>query len=313
MKILLVKTSSMGDVVHNLPLIADIRRHDPHAEIDWVVEDSFAEIPALNPHVREVIPSATRRWRKNWFTRRTMREFRAFKSQLQSERYDHVLDTQGLLKSALITRMARGRRCGYSAESAREPFSARFYDATFDVSRNMHAVQRNRALASLTFQYQVPNDIDCGVTVQPLQPGHRYAVLLHATSRADKEWDAASWQTLGQFLNGRQIEVLLPWGCAAEHAQSERLRQKLPHAFVPGRMLLAKFARLLAGADIVIGADTGLTHLAAALGRPTIGIYCGSDPRLTGLYGSAQAINIGDLGHPPSAAEVIAAAEQLIV
>lgn len=302
----------MGDVVHNLPLVADIRRHDPHAEIDWVVEESFAGIPVLNPHVRKVIPVATRRWRKTWFTRRASGELRAFRSQLQSERYDYVLDTQGLLKSALIARVARGRRCGYSAGSARERFAARFYDATFDVPRDMHAVERNRTLAALAFQYQIPNDIDCGLSVQPMQPGHAYAVLLHGTSRADKEWDAESWVALGQFLNAQEIEVLLPWGSEAERARSKGVEQKLARAFVPGRMPLAKLARLLAGAAIVIGADTGLTHLAAALGQTTLGIYCASDPRLTGLYGSPKAINVGGVARPPGAREVIAAVERLL-
>ncbi|MGH8729801.1 MAG: lipopolysaccharide heptosyltransferase I, partial [Burkholderiales bacterium] len=354
-RILLVKTSSMGDVIHNLPVVGDIHRHDSAAQIDWVVEETFSDIPALHPGVRRVIRAANRRWRKSWFSSRTLREFRAFKTELQSERYDSILDTQGLLKSALIARLARGKRCGYSASSAREPLSSRFYDATFDVAKDKHAVERNRALAGAALGYIPWADVDYGIRVfspypRPLPlrsssgqaPGERehhsstasspiahslprgeteqqelakqrYAVLLHATSRASKEWDEASWIALGQFLNTREIEVLLPWGSEAERIRSERLKMKLMHAFVPARMSLGKLTKLFAGAQIVIGADTGLTHLAAALGRPTIGIYRGSDPRLTGLYGSEKAVNLGEPGRAPSVPEVIAEAERFLV
>lgn len=190
--------------------------------------------------------------------------------------------------------------------------AARFYDATFDVAKNMHAVVRNRALAAAALDYEVPSEADYGIRAEELAKGERYAVLLHATSRADKEWDQASWIALGQFLNAREIEVLLPWGSEAERARGEHLKQSLARAFVPSRMPLAKLAKLLAGATMVAGTDTGLTHLAAALGAPTIGIYRGSDPRLTGLYGSPKALNIGEFGRAPSADEAIAAAERLL-
>ena len=313
-KILLVKTSSMGDVIHNLPVVADVKRYIPGAAVDWAVEESFADIPALHPGVREIIPVATRRWRKSWFKRETLREFQEFKTCLQANRYDYVLDTQGLVKSALISRMARGERFGHSAKSAREPWSARFYDSTFDVPAKMHAVERNRLLASLALRAMPHSDgVDYGIGAKPLSPDQRYAVLLHATSRPDKEWEDASWAALGQALNSLDLEVLLPWGSERERGRSEQLSKEIVHAFVPARMPVAKLARLLAGATIVIGADTGLTHLAAALDRPTIGIYCSSDPALTGLYGGRCAVNVGDIGRPPTAGEVIAAAEKLLV
>jgi len=303
----------MGDVIHNLPVVADIKRYRAAASIDWVVEEAFADIPALNPDVDEVIPVAARRWRKRWFTPTLVREFREFRSRLRTAQYDCILDTQGLIKSAAIGRLARGRRFGYSARSARESWSARFYDATFDVPKKMHAVERNRLLASLALGAAPPRDeISYGIRAEPLASGQRYAVLLHGTSRANKEWDEASWIALAHALNALEIEVLLPWGSAAERARSERLKAQLTNAFVPARMPLAKLARLLAGAAIVVGTDTGLTHLSAALGRPTIGIYRGSDPRLTGLYGSTKAVNLGDNGAPPAAPEAIAAAEKLL-
>jgi heptosyltransferase-1 len=313
-KILLVKTSSMGDVIHNLPVVADVKRYCPGAAVDWVVEESFADIPALHPDVREVIPVATRRWRRRPFQRDTLREFREFKKCLRADRYDYVLDTQGLVKSALISRIARGQRFGHSARSARESWSARFYDSTFDVPAKMHAVERNRLLASLALRAMPQsNSVDYGIVAKPLSPDQRYAVLLHATSRPDKQWEDASWVALGQALNSLDFEVLLPWGSEREHSLSKELSKQMLHAFVPARMPVARVARLLAGAAIVVGTDTGLTHLAAALGRPTIGIYCSSDPALTGLYGGRCALNVGDSGRPPSAREVIAAAEKLLV
>ena len=202
--------------------------------------------------------------------------------------------------------------------------AARFYDETFDVAKNMHAVERNRRLAAAVFGYTLSPEMSYGIGASlphpnPLPRGerehlteHRYSVLLHSTSRADKEWDEAAWIALAQFLNANEIEVLLPWGSETEKARSNRLKQALVNAFVPSRMPLAKLAKLLSSATLIAGTDTGLTHFAAALGRPTIGIYRGSDPRLTGLYGAAKAVNVGEFGRAPSADEVIAAAGELL-
>ncbi|MDP3483220.1 MAG: lipopolysaccharide heptosyltransferase I, partial [Sulfuricella sp.] len=277
-KILLVKTSSMGDVIHNLPVVSDIRAHFPEAEIDWVVEESFAGIPALHPGVGEIIPVAVRRWRKNLFSRTVHAEISAFVTHLRSKTYDVVLDTQGLIKSAVITRLAQGARCGFDRQSAREPLAALFYDKTLRVEKSRHAVVRNRLLAGRTFGYSPDDPVNYGITAPflalPWLPATPFVVLLHATSRDDKLWPEADWITLGAYLAGKGIACVLPWGSAAERQRSQRLAEKISLGVVPPALTLGQAATLLSQAVAVVGVDTGLVHLAAALNVPAIAIYC---------------------------------------
>ena len=315
-KILLVKTSSMGDVIHNLPVVNDIRAHFPEAEIDWVVEESFAGIPALHPGVGGIIPVAVRRWRNNLFSRTVPAEISAFVTRLRSKAYDVVLDTQGLIKSALITRLAQGARCGFDRHSAREPLAALFYDKTLRVEKNQHAVVRNRLLAGRTFGYSPDDPVNYGIAAPSLVlswlPTTPYVVLLHATSRDDKLWPEADWVALGTSLAGKGIACVLPWGSAAEQLRSQRLAEKIPLGVVPPALTLGQAATLLSRSIATVGVDTGLVHLAAALNVPAIAIYCASDPGLTGLHvSSGQSINLGEAGTPPDAASVIDALNKI--
>jgi heptosyltransferase I len=303
-KILIIKTSSMGDVIHNLPVATDLAAHFPGAAIDWVVEENFADIPALHPAVRQTIPIALRRWRKTLFSRQTWAEISAFKQQLQSEQYDAVLDTQGLIKSALVSRWAHGTKYGYDKASAREHLAALAYEKQFSVNNQIHAVDRNRLLAAAAFAYPIDSAVNYGIAAEPLQadwlPTAQYAVLLHATSRDDKQWDENHWIVLGKKLRGLGTTSVLPWGNAAEKARSERLAQTIEGAIVPPGLNLTMAASLLAGAQAIIGVDTGLTHLAAALNKPVVAIYSASSPGLTGVHGNPRALNLGDHGHPPT-------------
>jgi heptosyltransferase-1 len=317
MRILLVKTSSLGDVIHNLPVASDIRRRFPNAQIDWVVEDGFAEIPRLHPAVSRVLPVAVRRWRKSPLSPVTWREIGDFRRAAKADFYDAVIDTQGLLKSGLLCAQARGKKFGHAADSAREPLAARFYDARFSIPKSLHAVERNRRLAAAALGYALDGlPLDYGIAVEPRTadwlPRGDYAVLLTATSRADKEWSEADWRSLGTALIAAGLRCVLPGGSAAERSRAARLAQSLGRAVAAPALNLTELAGLLAGARLVAGVDTGLVHFAAALGRPTLALYCASEPALTGVLAETPCANLGARGAPPAAPEAVDAALRLL-
>ena len=313
-RVLIVKTSSLGDIVHNLPVASDIAAAFPGVAIDWVVEESFAALPELHPAVKRTVPVALRRWRKAWWLGATAREARAFLKDLREERYDAILDTQGLFKSALVARAAKGPRYGLDWASSREPLFL-FYDRTFDVPRRQPAVERNRILAARALGYTPAPAVRYGIATASADhawlPKARYAALIHSTSAATKLWPEVHWSALGVALGRRGIAAVLPWGTPAEKERSERLRDAIPGAVVPPRLSLAESAALLANAACAAGVDTGLTHLAGALGVATVGIYTTTDPFLTGLYGCARAVNLGGVGAAPGPDAVLGELERL--
>jgi heptosyltransferase I len=312
----------MGDVIHNFPVVTDLVRALPDIEIDWIAEAPYAELVALHPGVRRVIPLHLRALKQRWYSPAAWRTLLGDRAALKQNQYDAVIDTQGLVKSALIARWGANAQApaaapiiGYSDSTAREPFAARFYQRTFDVPRAQHAVARNRALAAAAFGYIPNTEVDYGISA-PRNPAwlpanQPYAVLLHATSRTDKQWPHAHWLALAKAFTAREIHVVLPWGNAAERQTSEALAAAIPMSAVPPAISIAAAASLLAGASHVVGVDTGLAHLAVALRRPTVGIYVTTLPALTGLCGGLNAVNLGG-GTPqqpnvPTVAEVIAA------
>lgn len=300
-RILFVKTSSLGDVVHNAPAVSDAARAIPGAEIDWVVEEPFAPVAKMHVAVRRVIPVAVRRWRSALWNPAVWGEIREVRRAIGAERYDAVIDTQSLLKSALITSWASGPRHGLDRDSARESLAARFYGTTHAVPRGLHAVERNRRLAAAALGY-APGLLEYGLRAAPARDAA--TVFLTMTSRDDKLWPEERWIELGRALG---VPPVLPWGSDAERHRAERIARALPGARVPQRMTIDQLGALFASSQAVIGVDTGLTHLAAALGARTVGIYCGSDPALTGIHGAPRATNLGAAGRPPSAGEVLEA------
>lgn len=311
--VLLVKTSSMGDVIHNLPVVSDLRRHWPALAIDWVVEESFAELPRLHPGVRNVLPVAVRRWRRNLGQRQTWREMAAFRRRLRETCYDLVIDTQGLVKSALITRLADGLRCGYDRSVAREPLAALAYDCHYAIPRNAHAVERNRWLAAAACDYPPELPLRYGLALADTRPDWLpptpFVAFLTATSRDDKLWPEADWIALGHAIRARGLGVLLPAGSARERERAERIAAAIPGAVVAPPASLTELAAALQAARCVVGVDTGLTHLAAALDRPVAALFVATDPGLTGVHAGPAARNLGGAGHPPRPEDVLAALE----
>jgi heptosyltransferase-1 len=310
--ILFIKTSSLGDVIHHMPALTDARRHLPDARLSWLVEDAFVPLVKLHPAVNEVIPVSARRWRREFFSPRAYVDIGAFAARLRSHQYDKIVDTQGLLRTGLITRIARGERHGYDATSIRERMAARCYDVHHAVARDQHAVARNRALTALALGYDVEGPPDYGLDRGELAviAAKPYAVLLHATAERRKEWPEEHWLALARALEGR-IDLLLPWGSVAEGERAARLAQQLTRARVPIRRELDDMARMIAGASFVVGVDTGLLHLAAALGVPLVGIFIGSEPGLTGPVGAGPIEIVGRKGVTPPPDAVIAAARKV--
>jgi len=310
--ILFIKTSSLGDVIHHMPAVTEARKARPAARLSWLVEEAFAPLVRLHPAVNEIIPVAWRRWRKSLYSPATLGEIVASLRTVRARHYDEIVDSQGLMRSAVIARLAHGRRHGYDKNSIREPLASMFYDVRYRVSRNLHAVTRNRMLSGLSLGYTPQGAPDYGLDrARFVTPGERYAVLLHATARAPKEWPEQNWIALGERLASRGLDLVLPWGSDAERARSERIAAKLSRARVPQRAPLDQVARLIAGAQFVVGVDTGLMHLAAAFGVPLVAIFAGSRLGLTGPVGSGPLAALGAEGAPPSLDEVREAVEKV--
>ena len=299
-KILFVKTSSLGDVVHNCPAVSDAARALPSTAIDWVVEEAFAAIARMHGSVRRVIPVAVRRWCSSLWKPEVWREIGAWKRELAAERYDAVVDTQSLLKSALIARAARGRRHGLDGASSREWPAAWLYDVRHSVPRGLHAVERNRSLTAAALGFSPQKQLEYGLRV-PGAEKSGYVVFLTMTSRADKLWPEERWIELAR---GMRAPTILPWGNDEERNRAQRIADATGGTVLP-RKNLDELAKMLVAARAVVGLDTGLTHLAAALGVKTIGLYCASDPALTGIHGAPRAHNVGARGRAPEVVEVL--------
>ena len=311
--ILFIKTSSLGDVIHHIPALTDARSARKDAVFTWLVEEEIAPLVRLHPAVGEVIPVAWRRWRKSMYAPSTMAEIFENFCTIRARQYDDIVDSQGLLRTALLTRIARGRRHGYDASSIREPLASPFYDVRYRVDRNLHAVERNRILSGLALGYVPLGAPDFRFDrTRFASDASRYAILLHATARTEKQWPEAHWIALGRALSESQgLELVLPWGSEVERVRSENIARQVQGARVPKRVPLDQVAKLISGAQFVVGVDTGLLHLAAALSVPLVAIFTGSKPGLTGPVGSGRRSILGDIGMPPSVDAVMNATAEI--
>lgn len=294
MRVLIVKTSSMGDVLHTLPALTDAMRAIPGIRFDWVVEEGFAQIPSWHEAVDRIIPVAIRRWRKAWFSAPIKAERKAFRDTVQSVKYDAIIDAQGLVKSAaLVTRLARGIKHGMDWQTAREPLASLFYNRRHHIAKQQHAVERTRELFAKSLSYVKPESqgdyaiAQHFLSVSPADSAP-YCVFLHATTRDDKHWPESHWRELIGLLQESGLRIKLPWGAPHEEARAQRLAQGFDYVDVLPRLSLEKIAHVLAEAKFVISVDTGLSHLTAALDRPNITLYGPTDPGLIGGYGKNQ-------------------------
>ena len=293
MRVLIVKTSSMGDVLHTLPALTDAMRTIAGIRFDWVVEEGFAQIPSWHEAVDRVIPVALRRWRKAWFSDPVKAERRAFRETLRAVRYDAVIDAQGLVKSAaLVTRLAHGLKHGMDWQTAREPLASLFYSRRHHIAKQQHAVERTRELFAKSLGYSKPQTQgDYAIAqhfVEESVAGEPYAVFLHATTRDDKHWPEARWRDLLALMATSGLKIKLPWGAPHEEARARRLAEGFDYVEVLPRLSLERVAHELAGAKMVVSVDTGLSHMAAALDRPNFTLYGPTDPGLIGGYGKNQ-------------------------
>jgi heptosyltransferase-1 len=331
-KILLVKLSSLGDVLHNLPILWDLRKRLPDAQIDWIVEEAYVHLlePLRTTNVFKgidhIIPVAFRRWRKSLFSIRAWCEFFAMRKQLQSTTYDVVLETQGLLKSALVCALAKKTNnavvagLGNATEhSGYEPLARMFYTQSVYVPLKCHAIDRSRWVMCSAFDWPLlnrneepplfyPNNFVAQLPPLQLEGLKKkvqgalapYVLCFHATARAAKRWPNENWVELGNALSNQGYQLVFPWGSPAEMKVSALIASQIPGAIVPRAFSIDEAYSLLAHAALTIGVDTGLTHLSAVLGKPTVEIYCDSPRWKTEGYWSRLIINVGDMKKLPS-------------
>lgn len=301
MRVLIVKMSSMGDIIHTLPALTDARRAIPNIEFDWVVEPHFAEIPHWHTAVNQVFAAPMRHWRKAPWQALKSQEIPILIKKLRAFSYDAVIDAQGLVKSALIAKLAKGKRYGFNYRSARESIVSLTYHSTFDVPKNQHAVERVRQLLAQALNYTLPQSApDYGIKKEKLATlGEELSyensvIFLHGTTWPTKHWPLSFWQQLGYLVTQSGFQVLLPWGNEIEYQRAKEIREfcqtkqidVLPQ--VLPKLSLAQITSLIAKAKGIVAVDTGLGHIAAAMAVPTISLYGPTDPGLTGAYGPLQ-------------------------
>ena len=322
--VLLVRMSSLGDIVHTFPAVTDLLGARPGTQLHWVVEEQYVDLARMHPGVATVIPVALRRWRR--LGAGAWSEFRGFRAALRATQYRAVIDSQGLLKSVLVACQARGPLHGFDWHTAREPLAGLFYAHTVGFPASTHKITRYRGLMAAANGYAPGTAIDYGLTAPPapawahawVQAGLQaevqaaaqaggYCVLLHATARAAKLWSETAWISVAQALAARGIVCVLPYGNADEEARAQRIAAAVASAQVAPRMGFVDAAGLLAHARAVVGLDTGFTHLAAAFNTPVVGVFCDSEPVDAHPAGMGPTAYCGALGAPPSVDEVLAA------
>lgn len=295
MRVLLIKTTSMGDLIHTLPALTDASRAIPGITFDWVVEDVFKDIPRWHPAVDKIIPVALRRWRKGVFSQETRSGLSQLRQQVRQQHYDLILDAQGLVKSSLLTFFASGTRAGLDWKSARESLASLAYQRKFKVDFYQHAIVRMRTLFSLALGYPLPASIpDYGLNKQQFSPqvsDDNYLVFLFGTTWTSKQWPETYWSQLAELAGKSGLRVKVSGNNAEELQAAGRIAANHTNVDILPRLTIAEMANLLANAKAAVAVDTGFGHLAAALDIPTVSIYGSTNPAYTGALGKS-AVNL---------------------
>jgi heptosyltransferase-1 len=289
-KVLIVKTSSLGDLIHTLPALSDAAEAIPGIRFDWVVEEPFAEIPEWHPAVDRVIPVAIRKWRRSWINAWRSKEIKQARQNLRQRDYDLIIDAQGLYKSALLAWMARGVSVGLDADSARESGAARFYHRTVSVPREMHGIERVRSLFAQALGYSRPDsEPDYGISRSgQTSADDPYILFLHGTTWVTKLWPIEYWVELARIAASNGYQLFIPWGSGEERQRAEQIINQPGSGELLPRLSLSEMKQRLAGASAVVGVDSGLAHLAAALSVPAVTLYGPTRTDLTGAVGRLQ-------------------------
>lgn len=292
MKVLLIKTSSLGDIIHLFPALTEAGRAIPNIRFDWVVEEAFAEVPSWHPLVDRVIVVAWRRWRRALWNAWRSHSISQFWRQLRQRRYDQVIDAQGLIKSAVISRCSRGLRVGFNRYSLREPLARLAYQRCYEVAPQQHAIDRSRQLLAAALGYTVSETVDYGLSLPAvaLPPSLQspYVLFLHGTTQITKRWPLSHWQALALWLQQQGIAVKVPWSNDEEKILAETLVRHCASVSVLPKCSINEIAAVIAAAKAVVAVDTGLGHCAAALSVPTISLYGFTKPVLIGTIGKNQ-------------------------
>lgn len=319
MRVLLTRLSSLGDIVHTLPLAAALRGAG-HA-VAWVVEPEYLPLLAGGSGLDRIVTAPTRRWRTGPFGRSTLAGIRATRDEIRRFGPDAALDPQGLVKSAVWGWLAgTGRRIGFARGWRREAPAGLFYSETVaPPPEARHVIDLNLSfLTALEIEPPWGAEPDARHLLArqpPAGSGEREApvVLLPGTGGRCKTWPAARFVDLARRCAGEGIPVVVAWGPGEHDAADLVSRSAGPGVETAPPTTLVELAKVLAGAAAVVGGDTGPLHLAAALGVPAVGIYLATDPARNGPRGSrVRAVqNVADASGP-SAEAVMAALVDLL-
>lgn len=308
MRVLILSTAPLTQVIHALPVVSDLRREFPKLAIDWCLEEAFSPVVRFHSELDRILPVPIERWSKRWFSIRTWREIKAFRRNLQAVDYDAILDLQGSIQSALIAHQACGPVCGYDAAAAHHRLAARFYDATFLIPKVIHGVERSRWLVAAALELPLETPLDYGIGATPLSadwcPTPPYVVFL-IDGDESRGWPSAHWIALGKALHTKGYITVLAVSTKQALTHAGHLAAAIPDAVLAPELSIEILAGLMAGAIGAIGVNGVGTQLAAALRRPVVALNTGADPVLDGVLGTAPFRNLGEQGKIPPVSTVL--------